>query len=91
MNVFEDKTVFSKKLKEAMTESRMKQIDVSNKTGIPISTISRYLSGEILPRIDYANRLAIALNVSPVWLFGYEESKVHEETYKFCPWCGKKL
>lgn len=91
MNVFEDKDVFRQRLVEAMADNKMRRTDISKKTGIPISTISRYVSGEILPRIDYTNRIANALNVNPMWLFGYEDSRAHEETFKFCPWCGKKL
>ena len=91
MNVFEDKSVFSKRLKKAMEENGMSMTDVSKKTGIPISTISRYISERMLPRIDYANRIATALNVNPSWLFGYGESKRHEESYMYCPWCGKRL
>ena len=91
MNIFEDKNVFRENLKKAMLSKGCRQIDLSRKTGIPVSTISRYMSGDILPKIDYTNRIALALNVNPMWLFGCEEAKVHEETYSFCPWCGKKL
>lgn len=91
MNIFEDKMLFSKRLKEEMSRTGIRAIDLSRKTGIPISTISRYTSGEILPRLDYANRIAIALGVKPMWLFGYEESAHDEERYVFCPWCGKRL
>jgi len=74
MNIFEDRTVFSRKLKEEMLRSGYRQTDISKKTGIPISTISRYLSGEILPGVDYANRIANVFGVKPMWLFGYEDS-----------------
>lgn len=91
MSVFEDKSVFSKRFKEEMLRTGDRQIDISRKTGIPISTISRYLSGEILPRIDNAIRIAKVLRVSPMWLFGYGEADRKEENYIFCPWCGKRL
>lgn len=90
MNIFEDRTVFSKRLKAQMLKTGNRHADLSKKTGIPISTISRYVSGEILPRIDYANRIATVLEVSPMWLFGYEEVESGKQ-YVFCPWCGKRL
>ena len=93
MNIFNDRTIFSKRLKEEMQRTGNRQIDISRATGIPISTISRYISGEIIPRIDYANRIAIALRVNPMWLFGYDddEKDKEQEQYLFCPWCGKRL
>ena len=89
MNVFEDKTVFSRRLREEMVRTGNRHIDIAKKTGIPISTISRYVSGEILPRIEYANRIAQVLDVEPMYLFGYEEET--NKNYKYCPWCGKEL
>jgi transcriptional regulator with XRE-family HTH domain len=60
------------RLKEAMRDSGKKQADLVRETGLNRGTISRYLSGEVEPRQDAAYKLALALNVSETWLWGYD-------------------
>lgn len=56
---------FARRLRIKMREARMTQTDLSNKTGIALSTISRYLSnGEILPSAYNVLKLADALGCS---------------------------
>ena len=64
---------FQKKLKQALKENGMKQITLAEKTGIPKSTISSYLSGVFIPKKEYLLKMAEVLNVSPSWLLGYDE------------------
>ena len=60
------------RLKVAMNLNGKKQIDLVNETGINRGTISRYLSGKYEPKADTINKLAIALDCSEMWLWGYD-------------------
>ena len=60
------------RLTMAMTLCGKKQIDLVNETGINRGTISRYLSGKYEPKADTINKLAIALDCSEMWLWGYD-------------------
>lgn len=60
------------RLKMAMSLCGKKQIDLVNETGINRGTISRYLSGKYEPKADTINKLAISLDCSEMWLWGYD-------------------
>lgn len=60
------------RLREAMRNANMTQADLVRATGLNRGTISRYLSGAVEPRHDATHKLAIALDVSEMWLFGYD-------------------
>ena len=65
------------RLQEAMNICGKKQIDLERETGINRSTISRYLSGK------YAiHKLAISLNCSETWLWGYDVPRTRSLTQK---------
>lgn len=64
--------LFSSRLQEAINISGLKQIDVSNKTGLDKSLISCYLSGKYLPNSINRKKLADVLNVSEIWLAGFD-------------------
>lgn len=63
---------FSYRLKKAMSDKQMKQVDLCNKTGIDKALISNYLSGKYKAKQDKLHKLAIALDVSEGWLMGYD-------------------
>ena len=65
----------SARLQEAMRDSGKKAIDLARETGLSHSTISRYLSGAVEPRQDATHKLAVLLNVSELWLWGYDVPK----------------
>lgn len=65
----------AERLREAMAEVGKKQIDLVKETGLQRSAISRYLSGEYEPKQNAINKLAIALNVSEMWLWGFNVPK----------------
>ena len=65
----------AERLREAMAETGKKQIDLVNETGLQRSAISRYLSGEYEPKQNAINKLAVALNVSEMWLWGFDVPK----------------
>lgn len=56
----------------AMVRAGLRAVDVSKKTGISKSSLSRYLSGGYEPNGDRLHRLAVALDVSEAYLLGYE-------------------
>lgn len=63
---------FKDRLKEAMNIRSMKAVELSEKTGIPKSSISYYLSGTNEPRNDRVILISKALDVSEAWLLGYD-------------------
>ena len=60
------------RLREAMREAGKTQADLVRATGLNRGTISRYLSGAVEPRHEATHKLAQALDVSEMWLFGYD-------------------
>lgn len=70
------------RLQEAMNICGKKQIDLERETGINRSTISRYLSGKYEPKADAIHKLAISLNCSETWLWGYDVPRARSVTQK---------
>lgn len=60
------------RIKEAMQKSNMKQADLARATELNTGTICRYLSGEYEPKQTAINKIAVALDVSEMWLWGYD-------------------
>jgi transcriptional regulator with XRE-family HTH domain len=60
----------SQRLRKAMDISKKTQADLVRETEISKGTLSRYLSGKFEPKQIAINKLAIALNVSEMWLWG---------------------
>ena len=56
----------------ALTIRGMKQSELCQRTKIPKSSMSQYLSGEYEPKQDRIYLIAHALNVSEAWLMGYD-------------------
>jgi transcriptional regulator with XRE-family HTH domain len=49
-----------------------KQVDLVRATGLDKGSINHYLSGKYEPKQRAINKLAIALDVSEMWLWGYD-------------------
>lgn len=62
----------SERLKEAMQARGKKQVDLVRETGLERGAISRYVAGKYEPKQTAVNKLAVALNVSEMWLWGYD-------------------
>jgi transcriptional regulator with XRE-family HTH domain len=60
----------SKRIQEAMYKAEKTQADLARETGISGATISRYLSGQFDPKQNAINKMAVALNVAEMWLWG---------------------
>ena len=67
------------RLKKALSIRDMKPIELSEKTGIPKSAISQYMSGYAKPKSDRIYLISNALNISEAWLLGYDISMEREE------------
>lgn len=68
------------RLNRVFANSSLKQADLVKLTGIDKSSISLYLSGKVTPKGDKLYKLAMALNVSPVWLSGFDVPMNGDET-----------
>lgn len=68
----EPKEKCSARLAKALSIRGMKQSELCEKTKIPKSAISQYLSGLFEPKQDRLYIIAQALNVDPVWLMGFD-------------------
>ena len=60
----------STRLREAMYKAEKTQADLARETGISKATLSRYLSGQFEPKQNAVNKMAVALNVAEMWLWG---------------------
>ena len=78
--------VFKCRMAKALALRGMKQVELSRLTKIDSGTINNYLSGKYEPKQDRLEIIAKALDVSPVWLMGYdvpmEREKKTPETIK---------
>lgn len=63
---------FANRLTYALTIRNIKPIELAEKTNIDKSKISSYMSGRYKAKTDGLKIIADALNVSPVWLMGYD-------------------
>ena len=65
----------AERLQEAMRDAGMKQVDLVRAAGVEKGALSRYLTGAYEPKQPAINKMAIALNVSELWLWGYDVPK----------------
>lgn len=72
----------SERLREAMQEAGKKQADLVRETGIDKGALSSYLSGKYEPKQKAIGALARALNVTEMWLWGYDVPKVRTSEQK---------
>ena len=62
----------STRIKKALSIRGMKQSEICEKTKIPKSALSEYISGAYEPKQDRLVLIAQALDVDPVWLMGFD-------------------
>lgn len=60
------------RIQDAMNLRSMKAVDICEKTKIPKSSMSMYLSGRVEPKSDRLYKIAKCLDVSESWLLGYD-------------------
>lgn len=66
------------RIKKAMSENGINARELSKRSGVSESSISRYLLGQMEPRANAAAKIAKALHVDPVWLMGLEDNDRNE-------------
>jgi transcriptional regulator with XRE-family HTH domain len=71
MNKYERKN----RIAEALSLRDMKAVELSEKTGISKSSLSSYISNRWQPKQEALYKMARALEVSEMWLAGYEVPK----------------
>lgn len=59
------------RLKKALSVRNLKPVDLVEKTNIPKSAISQYMSGYAKPKQDRVYLIAKALDIDEGWLMGY--------------------
>lgn len=82
MSSFNRVDTTANRMRIAMYKVGKKQADIVKETGINRSAISRYLSGEYEPKQDAIHKIAKCLNVSEMWLWGYECPMERSEVQK---------
>lgn len=70
------------RMREAMADANMKQIELATATGLSHSSISRYLSGQMEPKQNAVALIAKALGVSEWWLWGYDVPRERTAEHK---------
>lgn len=67
------------RLKKALSIKNMKPIELVEKTGIPKSAISQYMSGYAKPKQDRIYLISKALEINEGWLMGYDVPMEREQ------------
>ena len=70
------------RLREAMADAEMRQTDLAEKTGLTKGSLSKYLSGKVEPKQSAIYKLAAALNVTEMWLWGYDVPRERTEMHR---------
>lgn len=68
----------AERIREALTIKDMKQVDLSNKTGIDKGSISSYVSGRYEPKNEAVMKIANCLGVDEMWLWGYDAPMIRK-------------
>lgn len=76
MNTFADRLNF------LLTNAEMRPIDLANATGIDKSSISRYLSGDYVPKQRRLTKIARVLNADEGWLLTGVDQKRNIESFE---------
>lgn len=64
--------VISKRISKALKNANLSQRKLAEMTGLTAAAISQYAKGTIRPTEENLIKIARALNVSPIWLHGYD-------------------
>lgn len=60
------------RIKETLDYRGVTQQELCDKTGIPKSSLSQYISGYAKPKQDRISLISTALDVDPAWLMGFD-------------------
>lgn len=73
---------FQKRVKELMERDSISQKELSNLSGISESSVSRYLSGDMKPRMDILANIAKAFGVTTSYLLGEDNTTKVADAYQ---------
>ena len=68
-------SITSERLKQAISEANIKQVELCERTGISKGALSSYIKGRYDPKQNNIYALATVLNVHPAWLMGLNVPK----------------
>lgn len=71
-NNFEKVATAADRIVEALRLRKMRQADLVRESGIDKGSISCYISGRYEPKNEAVYKMAKALNVADMWLWGYD-------------------
>ncbi len=80
MGIWNKTSTTGERLQQAMKIANMKQADLARATGIGKGGISNYVTGRYEPKSDIVSKLAMALGVSEMWLWGYDVPMERQKT-----------
>ena len=72
--MIEKTSTFRERLKKAMLAKGVKQVDLANAMGLHKGCISNYVNGRYEPKAEIIRKFARALDVTPAYLAGWEET-----------------
>lgn len=70
----------ARRLSSALNKRNMRAQDLANATGLNKASISQYVNGSHAPSNISAGKMAKVLNVSPLWLMGFDVPESEEKT-----------
>ena len=79
INYENDKNITANRLKEAMEEAKISLTELAEKSKVSKSSISQYTHAIQSPSNISAMAMAKVLDVSPVWLMGFDAPKNREQ------------
>ncbi len=78
--MYKEKTeTCGKRIEKALNIRKMKQSELCKLANVPKSSLSLYLRGAYEPKQDKICKMAIVLNVSEIWLMGYDVPMERDE------------
>ena len=72
----------AERIQQAMAEAKLKQVDIVRITGMHKGTLNNYIKGKYEPKSGSIHILAKALDVSEMWLWGYDVPKQRSDGQK---------
>ena len=67
--------ITAQRLREALNDKKMKAQELADKTEINKASISQYINGSHAPSNLSAGKMAEVLDVTPLWLMGFDAPK----------------
>ena len=72
--------ITSSRIKTALEKAEMTAKELSNKSGVQEASISQYVNGYHKPSNISAGKMGMVLGVNPLWLMGFDEPMLKENT-----------